>query len=315
MAEGTPADEEDVHLPRDAAGLSKDAPSAFSGSAPSKEVRGERRALKVEKFHKNLIRKEVWRQKFDYLFRQMQEGLENEIVRDRQVRRPSVKAATAALTLHEGASEEVKAALHLKAQRLAEEIESKEGSSGKGSRKVSREVASISSSKSAGSPWTSPVKKLEDADSSSFATGGDAELGQLQLPPKLQQAGWRRLGPKRFQPPTAPRMSASASGNRTKSALGMSQSRSTGKFLAGAKTMPSFRPQPQGINGILNSSSSLPLLQPSQELWDVREDYYQGDDLFMHEDILHASNPELFPLRVGSGKAFPLLKLADMAQD
>eukprot|EP00435_Cladocopium_sp_Y103_P070262 s1508_g34.t3 len=42
---------------------------------------------KVERFHKDLIRKEVWRQKFNYLFKKMQAGVDMELVHDRKNRR------------------------------------------------------------------------------------------------------------------------------------------------------------------------------------------------------------------------------------
>lgn len=58
------------------------------------------------------------------------------------------------------------------------------------------------------------------------------------------------------------------------------------------------------IPAILRSDSSVKLL--TQDLVQVRDDYYGGDELLMHEDILHSANPELFPLRRGTGKAFPL---------
>eukprot|EP00927_Polykrikos_kofoidii_P014029 TRINITY_DN16115_c0_g1_i1.p1 TRINITY_DN16115_c0_g1~~TRINITY_DN16115_c0_g1_i1.p1 ORF type:complete len:459 (+),score=86.33 TRINITY_DN16115_c0_g1_i1:169-1545(+) len=55
---------------------------------------------------------------------------------------------------------------------------------------------------------------------------------------------------------------------------------------------------------LLVASSSEPHL--SQELHAVRDEYYGGDELKLREDILHASNPRLFPLRPVPGKFFPL---------
>lgn len=50
----------------------------------------KQRPRKVERFHQDLIRKEVWRQKFDYIFKQMQAGVEIELQKDRKSRRPSI---------------------------------------------------------------------------------------------------------------------------------------------------------------------------------------------------------------------------------
>jgi len=42
----------------------------------------------------------------------------------------------------------------------------------------------------------------------------------------------------------------------------------------------------------------------AQELVTVHHQYYEGNDCLMMEDILHHSNPQLFPLKKGSGKPF-----------
>merc|ERR1712130_756229 len=58
---------------------------------------------------------------------------------------------------------------------------------------------------------------------------------------------------------------------------------------------------------VMQASASLPLL--AAELHPVRDEYYDGDEMFLHEDILYSSNPYLFPLRPfapGQGKPFPL---------
>lgn len=48
---------------------------------------------------------------------------------------------------------------------------------------------------------------------------------------------------------------------------------------------------------LLVSSASMPcVLAADRDLSRVRDEYYGGDDLLMHEDILHCSNPRLFPL-------------------
>lgn len=54
----------------------------------------------------------------------------------------------------------------------------------------------------------------------------------------------------------------------------------------------------------LRSSVSVPALTCA--LVNVRDAYYGGDELQLHEDILHCSNPKLFPLRPGHGRPLPL---------
>jgi len=62
---------------------------------------------------------------------------------------------------------------------------------------------------------------------------------------------------------------------------------------------------------LLRVTSEPTLTTTAKDLLGVRDDYYGGNELFMHEDILHSSNPRLFPLRRGSGKHFPLPSLAN----
>lgn len=61
---------------------------------------------------------------------------------------------------------------------------------------------------------------------------------------------------------------------------------------------------------VSNGGSSMPHL--AAELLGIRDDYYSGDELQLHEDILYSSNPQLFPLRPGFGKPFPLPCLANV---
>jgi len=63
----------------------------------------------------------------------------------------------------------------------------------------------------------------------------------------------------------------------------------------------------------------LPLLameRRARELCGIRDEYYGGNELSMHEDILHCSNPHLFPLRQHShNKPFPLQSLEAYSGD
>jgi len=62
---------------------------------------------------------------------------------------------------------------------------------------------------------------------------------------------------------------------------------------------------------LLRESASQPLMPLSKELHQLKEDYYCGDELLIHQDVLFSSNPQLFPLHPGPGKPFPLPMLAD----
>jgi hypothetical protein len=62
-----------------------------------------------------------------------------------------------------------------------------------------------------------------------------------------------------------------------------------------------------GVGRVLSAGGIPPALPIG--LHDVRDEYYEGDELLLHEDILHFSNPRLFPLNPGSGKTFPLPSL------
>eukprot|EP00440_Ansanella_granifera_P035646 gb/GFBE01038668.1/.p1 GENE.gb/GFBE01038668.1/~~gb/GFBE01038668.1/.p1 ORF type:complete len:410 (+),score=77.53 gb/GFBE01038668.1/:1-1230(+) len=304
---------------RDVPVPSKDAPSLAdwdlgrASSAGSKDILGGRRRLKVERFHKNLIRREVWKQKFDYLFRQMQEGLETEIVNDRNQRLANGNVAVPPEPEPGPAEDNSRDPEAPHAEGLEDPLEAAEAgghesragleggeqdadSVSAGSGAGYREVSSISI-ESQGLPLLSPVKCLEDDEFDVLAACGDTQLAQVKLPPNMAQAGWRMTGPARFQPRA---VTASSKGPKAAAKLG------------GAKAKPSGATG-KGVRGLLHSSTSLPLLQPAPDLLGVRDDYYEGDELFMHEDILHASNPQLFPLRAGHGKPFPLLKLAEMS--
>ncbi|CAJ1375479.1 unnamed protein product [Effrenium voratum] len=76
-------------LPRGKMGKAvSDAPEERRADQPG------RPRIKVARFHKDLIRKQVWRQKFDYLFEKMQAGVEAELVQDRKARRSSVQRSS-----------------------------------------------------------------------------------------------------------------------------------------------------------------------------------------------------------------------------
>mmetsp|Transcript_18528 Transcript_18528/g.58828 ORF Transcript_18528/g.58828 Transcript_18528/m.58828 type:complete len:146 (+) Transcript_18528:767-1204(+) len=86
---------------------------------------------------------------------------------------------------------------------------------------------------------------------------------------------------------------------------------STVPASSGTSTPLQGRAGPPMVQGMLQGSCSLPLLPT--ELRGVRDEYYGGDELFLHEDVLYSSNPQLFPLRAGNGKLFPTKSLKPIA--
>lgn len=253
---------------------------------------GGRRKLQVERFHRDMIRKEVWRQKFDFLFRQMQRGVEAEIVADR-----SNGKSTQAVGFGEEVTADDQAPLESSEREgevgpkatkdsLRENIQQRDlPSSSAHDFKDSKSVSSLSSS-DAGLPW------LVTCDL-------EAQHAPKRKPATMSQVGWRRTGGK-------PKSGFRARPNTSATHLPQ-------KMCPGVAAKPKQDHPSTGIGGLLRSSKSLPLIRAIPGLLEVREEYYGGDELFMHEDVLHASNPHLFPLRVGHGKPFPLMNLDSLA--
>jgi len=249
---------------------------------------------KVERFHRNMIRKEVWRRKFDYLFKQMQE--EDQDVNARG--RPSVAdGETGSATESQGG--EGTAVDENPTGGGISDVTYRTGGSRVGSLRLSHDASALSLASAQGLPWL----QAPSDSSSSAATAVDEELVML-APPKLPQAGWRLT-------PTIPKSS------RSRPSTGMPKPKPTASRVPGLQSTGSLKGRPlekpgvTTVAGLLQSSASLPMLQRSQDLLGLRSEYYDGDDTFMHEDILYASNPSLFPLRKGHNKQFPLRSLAE----
>eukprot|EP00913_Durusdinium_trenchii_P021950 g20624.t1 len=115
------------------------------------------------------------------------------------------------------------------------------------------------------------------------------EVMDTPKPPKPLR--WRRTGP--LRPKAAVALPPPV--NREVKKPGVSEGREGGR-------------RKRGIAGLLQPSTSLPVLRTTPDLVGVRDEYYEGDELFMHEDVLYSSNPRLFPLREGR-KPFPTVKL------
>lgn len=248
---------------------------------------GRRPLQKVEGFHKDLIRKEVWRQKFNYLFRKMLAGVDNELINDRKNRRLSLQQ-------QRGREEEDAEA---RRQRVAAGLQET----------VERDLTKLRRASGAGSLDMARIAQIamaqevetEDADAGETETeegsGPVAILDEvvevMDTPKPPKPLRWRRTGP--LRPKAAVALPPPV--NREVKKPGVSEGREGGR-------------RKRGIAGLLQQSTSLPVLRTTPDLVGVRDEYYEGDELFMHEDVLYSSNPRLFPLREGR-KPFPTVKL------
>lgn len=243
---------------------------------------------KVERFHKDLIRKEVWRQKFNYLFKKMQAGVDMELVHDRKNRRLSIQQ-------QRGREEEDAEARRQRVIAGIQESVERELSKLRRASGSPRHIARLASQATAtNQPGTEVEVEMETVETETEATQ-EEKIAICDLEPvtdpKPKPMAWRRTGP-RPKPPVA--------------TLPVQISREMPKKSGG----PDRNRRKHGIAGILQSSTSLPVLRTTPDLLGVRNEYYGGDELFMHEDILHTSNPRLFPLRGGHSTPFPIVKLS-----
>lgn len=240
---------------------------------------------KVERAHKPLIRKEVWRQKFEFLYKEVEE----ETRLDRKNRSNSTGAIT-------GGSSSGNAL----------------GSSAEGS-----EAALGSSSRPSSRPSSASYARLgtkrRSSSAASAATVGLAALpvGELaNIPAEGQEAEHPQDKPLALveAAPSRPASVPVACGGWCYSGKELRRYPKWRPSATRSGSKPSILP-PQPLHRLLTGSSSLPSLiadRRSRELVGIRDEYYGGDDKFLNEDILFCSNPELFPLRVSHNKAFPL---------
>lgn len=233
---------------------------------------------KVELFHRRLVRREVWRQKFDLLYRRLEKKVEEESGR------PHASADTAATSPASSAT------------RFVDGAPSSTPASSGGRktgplRQLSKEIVAPyeqtfhsptvecdepSTKHSANRAWSTSRRN-------SF-TGGSRPSSGL---PRPRCGSARRCG--------ARDAASDADCDASSSACGVSCSTvSSGRPSSGCK----------GVGRLLRTSASAPSLLP-QNLRHVCDVYYDGNEVFLHEDILNSFNAQVFPLRAGSGKTLP----------
>eukprot|EP00933_Yihiella_yeosuensis_P056181 TRINITY_DN55232_c0_g1_i1.p1 TRINITY_DN55232_c0_g1~~TRINITY_DN55232_c0_g1_i1.p1 ORF type:complete len:429 (+),score=91.05 TRINITY_DN55232_c0_g1_i1:55-1287(+) len=294
--------------------------------------------LPVERFHRNLVRREVWRQKFDYLYRQMQKECESDKVKAATgIRRSSVASeGTVEDEAEPGTEGTGKDELDTTCPRLSASAvgEHEEENRNATPQSFSRHTSAGGNSSATVSRFhkaSSGVAEFIEEPLQSYDNG----VEKAKPPSKLVCAGWI-LSPDASEPELS--MKAPASwGYRPARQRKALPSRGAGhtSSIAGSRSRQNSLTSLRGADGsggllgrypatpmacnvarkesthrLLKSSHSVPVVPVPQELSEVQDGYYQGDELLMHEDILHATNPHLFPLRPVRDKVFPLQKLA-----
>lgn len=243
------------------------------GAAADKQQRPPVLA-KVELFHRDMVRREVWRQKFDFIYRQVmeQEGPLDAL----DDHRPSTTGTSGNACSGLGP---------LSCDTPSQTSTARRSRTDRGrGRNPSSVCTSIGSQR--------PSLPEEQAQQ------------RQGLPQALPCGGWRRN-----DMPKAAQACARRVVPQHGSELGQAVADSTDSQVAtsGGSTdriMAVSAARPAATRNILQASVSLPAL--SQELAEIRDQYYGGDEVLLHEDVLHASNPRLFPLRPGHGRPFPL---------
>lgn len=287
--------------------------------SPKRMPRGSTESVlaKVNRAHKGLVRKEVWRQKFDFLYKlveaEMKYDKNNPNTHSDNPAAASAKlAASVAAAVPSGCS----GARDRLASNVSEAADAVAGCQRAGSR-----PGSASHSKGfAGRPRSCSGTSATGAASQLAASRGDlssvaddpSTVAQEQRreawgqPPSSAVAaargGWCKTGKSYTRQNTRPQRRNSAAGKSRRSP-------------DSSELCPSSKDQ-TALPRLLSGSSSLPLLateRRARELCGIKDEYYAGDELFMHEDILFSSNPNLFPLRPASHlshtRPFPLFSL------
>jgi len=272
----------------------------------------------IHKFHRDLVRREVMLQKFNFLYRQVCNEVEDTAW-------PATSPDASPRSRPESAAGRSASAPRL--ERAGRRCATAPGG---------KREAMLSS------PFVSGCN-FNNSTYSSTRLDGAAPPSELATAASQQRqsTAWtrkeKRHGSKTAQRPPEARHqlarggaqpSPSTSGSLAAGSLvggGSLAGGGSASSLAGAMARPSTAPQTSGAAAgscrasvaavatfstpALLASASVPTLAKFQDLEGIMQSYYGGDELTMHEDILHCSNPRLFPLRAGLSKPFPLPNL------
>jgi len=335
---------------KSARGRSESPASRAPQEQPPDEPPRQRRAvvLKVERFHRGMIRREVMQQKLDFLYKQIAAEVAAEVQQEprRPASAPLGGSQPAAASGVQGASAvsrapgaeaapapEVAAAAAAGPQATA--AASSPCVAAPGNLRRQRSAPAIrgpqhlaaSQDRAGGAPALPAQYRAGGAG----ADGPVAEAAEAS--PQHQRALWVKTGPKRCRSGTPCRSCAStaaasrpSSGTKSSaSAPGGSRPGSGPSSRASSRPGSALRPGPARASGATpRRKTPAELLTPAAPAASapslgggraggpkdlLRTEYYEGDERLMLEDILHASNPHLFPLRQGPCKPFPLPNL------
>jgi len=251
------------------------------GAAADKQQRPPVLA-KVELFHRDMVRREIWRQKFDFIYRQVmeQEGPLDSM----DEHRPSTT----------GTSGNAGSGL----MQISGEFPSQKSS---GRSRVDRGLGRNPSSVCTSMVGSRRPSSIEEQVNNSIKGLPACSGWRRSDMPKAAQACTRRVVSQHGS-----ELSQSVADNNIAWTTDSSQAAASGCSTERGITAAGMA-RPVATRSLLQASASMPAL--SQELAEIRDQYYGGDEVLLHEDVLHTSNPQLFPLRPGHGRPFPLRSL------
>lgn len=292
----------------------------IEGGEPTREREAKPFLVVVNMHNRKMLQHEIWKQKFEYLYKQiMVEGDQTP-----EVPNPAV-ASSNSVSANANSGDGRRHSFH-----MAPSLQAGRPGSRPGSRPASRPSGTARSASRQEAKDMVRSQEPTDAPMPSFSETAQPVTAEAPSPPEdgrvtvrpcsrpssqFAFSGWQHvphLTASRPSSQQSSRLSRNASSSNPRQ---HSLTRSSGTRSAGGLLNSRLEVHPGGredagpfIPHILRPSPSTPLPMP-QELLGVRENYYCSDEQFMHEDILHTSNPQLFPLRAWPIKFFPLHNL------
>lgn len=233
----------------------------------------------VERHQRNIIRNKIWSQKFEYLYKQIR--LESE----------------------EEEKEEAIAAEAARAAKLAGLDPSLGNSCRDFFSPQQKHAFAVLKAEAAQGPWGNEPERERSMSNSTLARTWHSTW---RRPPKSTVLQHSMLNSHKSKTQHGPWLQPPKSGAFCRQHTEMSDSFCSTDL----GNCPPRRHLTASRQTAMQTSVSLPALSAQEDLCGVHREYYEGDDLTMHEDVLHCTNPRLFPLRPGSGKPFPLPALA-----
>ncbi|CAK0832839.1 unnamed protein product [Prorocentrum cordatum] len=254
----------------------------------------------VEAFHRDAVRREAWKQKFDFLYRQVNQEVLEETNEGNVQNTTSVGAGSSLGP----------ASISLSPRSRA----SRGTASGRASRGRSANAppraafAALAAAAAAEfpevtlkpqEPAAAPAAAPEAVPVGDLGAAGAAAAARDARPTAAPNGAWRASALNLKEVPSGEAAAAVPRGRRRGEL-----------WEAPAGQWPEAARGRGGLGRLLQQSASTPALEGPREHF--VHAYYEGDELLMHEDILSASNPRLFPLRQRDPASFPLQNLVSV---